>query len=272
MMGAAIYLDLPFGISAHAKDILVNGQLIKSKVKNAEFINICNVNAWNFCKDAAKPLNSDNVHLRYHGISFDHIENFAPKVNEVPILLNNSRMTPKKGQIYLLQSAKILKEKNRKFLIRIISGGGNLYAELKQYILENDLSDVVDIVNDGKPIFYEEVEKYYKNSDIFVFPSIETTSGDADGVANVLIEAATYRLPIIATDAGSASELVENNRTGLVVPQKDPHALAKAIEFLLDNQLMGQDMAEKAFELVREKFDLSDNVQLIEKDILEHLQ
>jgi glycosyltransferase involved in cell wall biosynthesis len=277
-MGAALYLNVPFAISAHAKDILVTGQLIKSKVINAKFINICNLNAWEFCREKATASKEDHqevidlskIQLRYHGINFDNIGNTAAKENTIPVILNNSRLTAKKGQIYLLQAAKILKDENRKFIIKIIAGGGDLYEELTQFISENSLQEYVNIINDGNPIFYDEVEKYYRNSDMFVFPSIETSLGDADGVANVLIEAASHHLPIIATDAGSANELVENRITGVVVPQRDAIALADAIKYVLDNPLVAQSMAEKAYELVREKFDLANNVKLIEKDILEN--
>jgi len=267
-MAISKYMAVPFAISAHAKDVLVEGELIKSKVKNASFINICNVNAWEYCTKAAEGENTSKVRLRYHGIKF----NEEPAISEpstIPLIVNNSRMTAKKGQIYLLEAVKILKTRELNFDLKIISGGGELYGALSSFRNANNLADTVEFVNDGKPIFYEEVEKYYKKAAVFVFPSIDDESGDADGVANVLIEAAAHKVPIVATDSGSTAELVINNETGLVVPQRDAQALADALQRLLQYREEATRLAENAYKLARDKFDIVRNASLIEQDILE---
>ena len=89
-----------------------------------------------------------------------------------------------------------------------------------------------------------------------------------DGVANVLLEAAAFKVPIVASDAGGTTEVVINNKTGLVVPQRDPEKLANAIQVLLQNKSLGYELAERAYTHVSNAFNLDENVEKIEKLLL----
>lgn len=270
---------IPLAISAHAKDILQeksaikqeNVELMRQKVANSEFILICNKNAMNRVLEKAEGLDTSGVYLQYHGVNFEELENRVykdlPEKPGVPLLLFIGRFVKKKGLKYLLQASKILKDRGFPHALYLI-GLGPLYEELLSRIQELNLEDTVKVLGEGKGLPFEEASKYYKIADLFVFPSIRTKTGDVDGIANVLVEAAVYKLPIIATDAGSTHELVRNRETGLVVPQKDPKALAEAIQELLEDADLREKCSRAAYNRAREILDISQNVKEIERLVL----
>ena len=143
-----------------------------------------------------------------------------------------------------------------------------MYKEFKDTILDQGLENNVYIHGEGKGTPFEEVKEFYKTADIFVFPAIETLEGDADGVPTVVIEAAVAKLPIITTDAGGITDLVDDGVTGLLVPQKDAQALASAIEKLIYDKSLGKRLAEAAHKKVQTMFDLDKNVEKLEELLL----
>jgi len=61
-------------------------------------------------------------------------------------------------------------------------------------------------------------------------------SSDYEGTPTVLVEAMALRIPVVATDVGGTSELLQDGIHGLLVPPRDPVALANAIEKTLDDR------------------------------------
>ena len=71
-------------------------------------------------------------------------------------------------------------------------------------------------------------------ADIALAPSVTAADGDQDGPVNTLKEAMATGLPVVATRHGGIPELVEDGVSGLLVPERDPEALARAIARLMD--------------------------------------
>jgi len=264
-------LGIPYCISAHAKDITVEAEYVDEKIGSAKFITICNKNAYEYLLNISSMENSSNVYLIYHGVDFKALKKQVPQFNvkkQVPLLLSIGRFVEKKGYKYLIEASKILKDRGFAHEIKIIAGGP-MYQNTLMQIKKFKLEDRVEILGDGKGLPFTEAAKYFRVADIFVFPSIETSSGDVDGVANVLLEAAAFKVPIIASDAGGTTEVVINNKTGLVVPQRDSERLANAIQVLLQNKTLGQELAERSYTHVSNTFNLDENVEKIERLLLE---
>ena len=62
-----------------------------------------------------------------------------------------------------------------------------------------------------------------------MLPSRLARSGDRDGLPNVLMEAQAFAVPVLATDVSGIPELVTHGKTGWLVPERDPQALAEAM-------------------------------------------
>ena len=81
---------------------------------------------------------------------------------------------------------------------------------------------------------------------------LPTTYGE--GVPKSLLEAAACARPIIATDVPGCREIVQHESNGLLVPVKDPTALARAIERLIFDKDLRHTMGRKGRELVQREF------------------
>jgi len=270
VMYASEILQAPYGISAHAKDIMVTGEFIREKVQTSKFITICNKNAYEYVLEKAKGLNTSNIFLKYHGIDVPEIierfenRDFKP---EKPLILAIGRLVEKKGLVYLIESADILKSRGLDFEVAII-GSGPLYENLIEEINSRGLQDKVKIIGENMGLSNEETLLYLKSARLFAFPSIETGEGDVDGVANVLMEAGAFKVPVVSTDAGGVGEIILDGNTGLVVEQRDSVALAEKIEYLLKNEEESKRLGENLHNKVLEKFDLNTNIIELENLLL----
>lgn len=140
------------------------------------------------------------------------------------LLLEAWSKTTQEGQLYII-------------------GGGPKREEYEAYIKENDLKNVY-IEDFKKP---DELQKYYKASDVFVMPTREDIWG------LVVNEAMAVGLPVITSDhCTSGNELVTNDVNGYVYPLEDTDMLASYIDKLAkDNALIGE-FAEKSLEIIKE--------------------
>jgi glycosyltransferase involved in cell wall biosynthesis len=91
----------------------------------------------------------------------------------------------------------------------------------------------------------DEVLRQYRRHDLLVMCSTY------EGYGLVVPEAMSQRLPVVATPVGCARSLVRSEQTGLAVPPRDPAALARALERMLDEPDLARRCAANAFETVR---------------------
>jgi glycosyltransferase involved in cell wall biosynthesis len=94
----------------------------------------------------------------------------------------------------------------------------------------------------------QDVERVFRGFDISVTPS----RGEPFGL--VVIEAMASGTPVVATDAGGIPEIVTNGVDGLLVPPRDPEALAGAIIQLLTNRELAERLKNAAIETTRTRF------------------
>ncbi|MCL2284003.1 MAG: glycosyltransferase [Fibromonadales bacterium] len=153
------------------------------------------------------------------------------------------RHIERKGIEYLIKAADFLDKE--KFQIRI-AGVGDLTEKLKQQASEQ-------VVFLGK-LSNEDLEKEYQSANCFVLPAIVDSKGDTEGLGVVLIEAVEYGCPIIASDVGGIPDVVIDRKTGLLVPEKNPEALAAAIKELAENEGLRKELVEGAKEHVKRYF------------------
>ena len=102
-------------------------------------------------------------------------------------------------------------------------------------------------------IFYdvvpnEQLEQLYAMADLFVLPAIVDDRGDTEGLGVVLVEALSFKTPVVASNVGGIPDVIINNQTGLLVPEKDPQALAEAAMTILRDAKLAAQLAENGLE------------------------
>ncbi|MDT8300097.1 MAG: glycosyltransferase [Sedimentisphaerales bacterium] len=152
-----------------------------------------------------------------------------------------SLLSPVKGVPYLFQALLILKKKRNDFFLNIIGDGPNR----KEY---ENLALTLGI--DDKVCFHgiktkQEIAEFMDESHFFVLPSLSETFGV------VLIEALASGLPVIATNEGGPNEIVTKD-VGILVPPKDIHGLAEAIDNMLEHYM--DYSPEKISQYAKDKF------------------
>ena len=155
------------------------------------------------------------------------------------------RHIERKGIRYLIDSAKLLPAD--KFEIRIV-GVGDLTEKLKQYAAQYP-----HVVFTGK-LSPEDLAHEYSTANVFVLPAIVDSKGDTEGLGVVLIEAMELGLPIVASNVGGIPDVVVDGESGILVPEKDPEALANAFKRLASDRSLTVALLEGAQRRIAECF------------------
>jgi len=190
--------------------------------------------------------------------SFPAVTHRQPAPNEPFRLVCVSRIEPKKGLVYLVRAVGHLRSQGMHVELHLLGGVDDSEAsrhydrEVNESIRQLGLGEVVHLEGRRSE---EDINTFFGRAHVFVAPFVETDSGDKDGVPTSLLEAMAAGLAIVATDAGSIREAIEDGREGLIVPQRSPEALARAIASLTADVGRRRLLGEQAASRIRESFD-----------------
>lgn len=156
---------------------------------------------------------------------------------------SSGRLVPVKDYQSLLIAFSKLRQKGIEAEL-IIYGEGPERENLEKF------AALLRVLKSVKLPGYQEKGRVYGSLDVFVLPSI------SEGFPMSLLEAAAYGIPCICTSAGGQKEIIENGKTGLIVPPKDPDSLARAMLWMANNYKEARKMGKAAQEFVLETFTL----------------
>jgi len=196
----------------------------------------------------------------YIGIDTD-IERYEVEKPNHKTILHVARLTEKKGTKYLIESFASVTKEDRETKLVII-GTGPLEDELKKRVDELGIVKRVEFLG---ALPHREVLKWMQKADIFCLPSVTANSGDAEGLGMVFLEAAIYEVPVVATNHGGIPEVVKDNETGFLVPEKNSRELADRLMMLLRDEKLRKNMGKAAKKMVQERFDIKKQTQKLEK-------
>lgn len=161
------------------------------------------------------------------------------------------RHIERKGICYLIEAAKYLPRDQ--FEIRIV-GVGDLTDKLKAQAAEvSTTPDAANIIFTGK-LSPEELANEYKTANVFTLPAIVDSKGDTEGLGVVLIEAMELGLPVVASNVGGIPDVVVDGVSGILVPEKNPEALASAYKRLAAEPELQKQLLEGARKRIDECF------------------
>ncbi len=148
-----------------------------------------------------------------------------------------------KGHLELLQALSLLKDKHTVHALMV--GGGRRQEEMRQLAASLGLGEVVHFLGNRR-----DVPDLLAAMDIFVLPS------HSEGVSLAVLEAMAAGLPVIVSAVGGLPEIVHDGETGLLIPPKDPEALAQSLARVLEEPGLAQGLGQKARQQVLKKYSL----------------
>jgi glycosyltransferase involved in cell wall biosynthesis len=248
---------ISYSFTAHAFDLYVDPSHLPNKVHDATFI----VTISEYNRTLMRRL-SDGVtpvHVIHCGVSVpEQLAPFEPGRREIVCV---ARLEEKKGHTYLIEACRILRERGIPLHCTLIGGGPEMES-LRSQIAAASLEDVVDLAG---PQTSERVQQVLAGAGVFVLPSVVTRSGNAEGIPVALMEAMAAGVPVVSTSITGIPELVVDGVTGLLAPERDPIALADAIERLLRDPALAEQLRQAAFAKVRDEFEIGANAGEIER-------
>lgn len=210
---------------------------------------------------------ADKISLIYDGIDMgvcqeiDKEKSFRKDfhLNGSPVVGLVGRIVEGKGhREFILAAKEVLKVKpDVKFAIIGDAKGADhkCYAEIKELVQKERMEQ--NIIFTG---WINEVMYAIADLDIL----IQATTTFLEGFGLTIIEAMVFCKPVVATDIPGPSDIVENEKTGFLVPAGDAGAMACKILYLLDHPQIAKAMGESGRERVRELFDIKKQVKKIE--------
>jgi len=170
-------------------------------------------------------------------------------------ILCPGRISPEKGQLYLVDALKIVREKLPAQVIFMGSEHANMLPALNNRIHLLQLDEFIHFLP-AQP--YESIPRYYKAADLIVIPSLSESFGLA------ILENMALGNVVVASNVGGIPELIEHGKTGLLVPPAAPQQLAEAIILALTDTQLRENIKKNAIEKAKE-YDIQKIVLDVER-------
>lgn len=192
-----------------------------------------------------------DIRVIYNGVRWERFETL-PAVTRPEgrcVIGIVGRLEPQKDHRTCLEAFARLQSVMPNVTLRVV-GDGSLRHELEQQAAALGVLDHVEFVGTTR-----DLATVLSGLDLLV------VSSTREGCANVILEAMVAGIPVVATTVGGNPELIEDGVSGLLVPARQPDALANAVHRVLDDHALAQALAHHARERVAERFSVDVMVQ-----------
>jgi len=155
-----------------------------------------------------------------------------------------------KGHLELLQALALLKDRHP--VHALIVGGGRRQEEMQELAASLGLARRVHFLGNRR-----DVPELLAAMDIFTLPS------HSEGVSLAVLEAMAAGLPVIVSAVGGLPEIVQHEENGLLIPPKDPEALARSLARVLENPGLARTLGEKARAHIQAHYSVERMAQVV---------
>ena len=268
----AILRGLPWAFSAHAKDIWTSPEWeLREKLSAAHHGAVFGATCTGFGATHLQGLADDpaRVDLVYHGLDLDRFPTpraRTPRTKSTPFrMMSVGRLVEKKGFDNLIDALALLPKTLDWHWTHI--GGGALDGEMRA---RADVAGISARITWRGACDQPEVIASMRESDLFVLPSRVAEDGDRDGLPNVLMEAASQKLPILSTPVSAIPEFIDTGTHG-VLSDDAPAALAVAMVQFADDPSFGPALAERAYTRLKSDFTMEPGIAHLHKRLTQML-
>ncbi len=197
-----------------------------------------------------------NIEVTPFGIDMEHFKpmNVENLFDKNDIVIGTIKTLEKVyGIEYLIRAFKILSDKYEELPLKLLLvGEGSLEFLLKKLIKELNIENKV--IFTGK-VSFDKIPKYHNMLTIYV----SVSNSESFGVA--ALEASSCAKPVVVSNIGGLSEVVEDKASGFIVPPQDPQKTAEAIEKLILSEHLRLKIGIAGRERVKELYNWSDNIR-----------
>lgn len=220
-------------------------------------------------KDRLIDLGCDPEKIVIHRLGVDpnrfRIANGRKRKGEPLRMLSIARLVEKKGIEYAIRALGQLDPHEN--LEYTVVGGGPLLEQLANVAKEVGVESCVRLLG---PQPDERINDELQRADVFLAPSVTSSDGDQEGIPVAIMEAMAMGLPVVSTLHSGIPELVDDEVSGLLVPERDPAAVARSIKRLNHDADLRRKMGEEGRRIIESDYNLhTSNQRLFE--ILENL-
>ncbi len=259
---------IPYSFTAHGSDLHVDRRMLGAKVASAAFV--VAVSAYNrdlIVEDCGEHQREKLVviHCGTDPSVFEHRSALPGHRNSASADDRSLRIAcvasfeEVKGHRFLIHACRLLADRGVDVHLDL-AGGGPLRREVERLIMELDLEERVTVHG---PVARPEVRRILAAADVAVLASHPTRSGKREGIPVALMEAMMSGLPVVASALSGIPELVEDERTGFLVPPGDPLALADRLERLVGAPELRSRLGAAGRAKVTTEFDIHEGARLL---------
>lgn len=260
-MLAARLADVGYSVQARASDIHRRGAEHgrAERLVHADFV-VTNTR-YNRSQLARMAPGAPPARVIRNGLDLRRFTPSPPPDGAPPRLLFVGRLSEPKGLEDLLHACARLRDADTPFVCELVgarqASEANHYLALRRLHRRLGLGELVRFVG---PLPFAAVLERYRAADVVVLPAIEAPDGRREVTPNVLLEAMAMARPVVSTPVGGIAELIEDGASGLLVPPRDPAALAAALAGLLADPALRRRLALAGRARVEARFDIARNV------------
>lgn len=203
--------------------------------------------------------------VHYYGTDIKrfYVKNRDYKINGKIKILSVGSIEEKKAQHLVIDALSIVNKHFSDFEYHIVGSGG--YMELcKQKVEKYGLGNKV-IFHGYIPYYDNRLFEVYKEADIFIHPSITSENNDKEGIPGTIVEAMASGLPVISTYHAGIPYIIENEKEGLLVKERDIDSLSESIIRLIQDENLREKLGRNAQRKAIEELDLYRGTERLEK-------
>jgi colanic acid/amylovoran biosynthesis glycosyltransferase len=238
-----------WSFSAHGADIsAVDDRVLGAKVRDADFV-VC---VSDYGRSQLMAL-VDEEHWRKIrvvrcGVDVTAVPAHGHRsANGPPAVLAVGRLVPIKGHGVLIEAIARLAGSGESVTATIV-GDGPRRAALERLAQQLGIANLITFAG---TVGQDDIGHYYKSADVFCLPSF------VEGLPVVLLEAMVFGLPVVASHITAIPELVEDGRSGLLVPPGRADLLADALQSLLADPGRRAELAAEGRRRLNSEFELN---------------
>ena len=252
-MFASILTGVTYSLTLHGPTLEGYGPNQEQKWKYASFALVVSEKLFNVVKDRLANVLPKQVTVAPMGVNLSEIKRHSPYTPweaDTPCrIFSCGRLNPVKGHNYLIDTVELLRQRGFDVRLQIAGedeqGGSGYHKELEKIIQDKSMFDCVELLG---AVSEERIRKGLEEAHVFALASLN------EGIPVAVMEAMAMEMPVIVTDVGGNSELINDGVDAILVQPEKPEEMADAIVRVLQDKDLALSLSQASRTKISEKF------------------